>query len=115
MPAKPLLVLQVKPVFRLLAQSRSIIITTTRKGITIDSTLCTTPRASITNISDTSGTMTTFSTDGTAAIANGITVSTTCAEENPDVPETLDAVYVYALIFVASSAIFVYRRHLAKR
>lgn len=35
--------------------------------------------------------------------------------KTPDTPETIDAVYVYVAILVASSAIFAYRRHLAKR
>ncbi|MBR6532462.1 hypothetical protein IKT64_01690 [Candidatus Saccharibacteria bacterium] len=35
--------------------------------------------------------------------------------KSPDTPETLDAIYVYVAILVASSAIFAYRRYLAKR
>lgn len=35
--------------------------------------------------------------------------------KTPDTPETLDAIYVYVAILVASSAIFAYRRYLAKR
>ncbi|MDO4759992.1 MAG: hypothetical protein Q4A33_01670 [Candidatus Saccharibacteria bacterium] len=38
-----------------------------------------------------------------------------CKDSNPDSPETIDIVYVYAAVLVASSAIFAYRRHLAKR
>ncbi|MBR6965023.1 hypothetical protein IKH83_01775 [Candidatus Saccharibacteria bacterium] len=35
--------------------------------------------------------------------------------KTPGTPDTLDAVYIYVAIFVASSAIFAYRRYLAKR
>ncbi len=88
--------------------------TTSTKGIVLANSLCTNPVASIINLSEASGTTTTFSTNGTTA-ATGLATTTTCTEENPAVPETLDAVYIYAIIFVASSAIFIYRRHLAKR
>lgn len=89
--------------------------TTTTKGITLASALCTTPFTSIINIDGASGTTTAFSIDGNSAAAGGFSTTTTCTEENPEVPDTLDAVYIYAIILVVSSAIFIYRRHLAKR
>ena len=50
-------------------------------------------------------------------IAGPISLSSTYCSggKTPSTPETIDAVYVYVAILVASSAIFAYRRYLAKR
>ena len=44
-----------------------------------------------------------------------IAASNCDGSKTPGTPDTLDAVYIYVAIFVASSAIFAYRRYLAKR
>ena len=47
---------------------------------------------------------------------SNITISSSnCSSDaNPEIPETLDMIYVYVAIFMVSSAIFAYRRYLAK-
>lgn len=61
----------------------------------------------------------TSSTGGTAIYSvNGpvnIAAANCDGSKTPGTPDTLDAVYIYVAIFVASSAIFAYRRYLAKR
>lgn len=44
-----------------------------------------------------------------------LSASNCTSDKSPNTPETIDAVYIYVAVLVASSAIFAYRRHLAKR
>lgn len=93
----------------------------TEKGISLGNSICSNPKAEISNIngSGTAKVTTTFTT--TAApkgITNGIELSAAaCSGKTADVenPDTVDMVYVYAALLVASSAILGYRHYIAKR
>ena len=78
--------------------------------------------AKIININNTGKTATTttvFSTDNTTGVTKGVKISSALCEDkgtNDKVnPDTADGIYFYVAALVASSAILVYRRHLAKR
>ena len=92
----------------------------TEKGIILGSKICSNPAAEITNkagAGSTRAVTTTFtSTAAPDGITNGIKLSAAaCSANGVDNPDTLDMIYVYAAILVASSAILGYRRYIAKR
>lgn len=91
----------------------------TTKGIVLNSSICVSPSAEIKNIKSGSLTVSTFTANGTSKLNNFSLSSSNCAAsgnggtvENPD---TIDTVYIYVAILVASSAILLYRRHIVKR
>lgn len=100
--------------------------TATAKGIELTK-VCASPAASIINIAGTGTikTSTVFSADGSKAITGGLKIASSyCTEagksssttkDDTKNPDTLDAIYYYVAALVASSAILIYRRHLAKR
>ena len=101
---------------------------TEEKGIELGKNLCTAPAAEVENVAasttNKSNISTTFTTSSfKSGISNGIKISSEgCSskivdEDGNEVenPETLDMIYVYAAILVASSAILGYRRYIAKR
>ena len=100
----------------------------TVKGIELTK-VCASPNASIINVEGTGSikTSSVFSTDGKTAISNGLKISgSNCTStvstdnnnknsNNEKNPNTADNVVFYVAALVASSAILIYRRHLAKR
>ena len=100
----------------------------TVKGIELNK-VCASPNASIINVEGTGSikTSSVFSTDGKTAISNGLKISgSNCTStvstdnnnknsNNEKNPNTADNVVFYVAALVASSAILIYRRHLAKR
>ena len=95
----------------------------TEKGIVLGNKICASPAAEVSNVTGTGSskaTTTTFTTSElTSGVTDGIKLSAAACsatgEEGVDNPDTLDAIYVYAAILVASSAILGYRRYIAKR
>ena len=94
----------------------------TDKGIVLGSKICAFPAAEVENVAGTGtskATTTTFTTSTlTSGITDGIKLSAaacSATEDGVENPDTLDMVYVYAAILVASSAILGYRRYIAKR
>ena len=100
----------------------------TVKGIELNK-VCTNPTTTIINVEGTGSvkTSTVFSANGTTAITGGLKISSAnCASTVPTDnskktdnteknPNTADNIALYAVALVASSAILIYRRHLAKR
>ena len=80
-------------------------------GIKLGSKLC--AKSGNTDIKTT--TSSSFSAVYTLSGPTSLSASNCKNSKTPDTPETLDAIYVYVAILVASSAIFAYRRYLAKR
>ncbi len=93
----------------------------TEAGIVLGSKICASPAAEVKNIAGTGSskaTTTTFTTSElTTGIDSGIKLSAEAcsADGNVKNPDTLDMIYVYAAILVASSAILGYRHFIAKR
>ena len=78
----------------------------TKGGIIFNEKLC-----AVSVSKDTVGQATTYTIAGPSTIKAGNCKN----DKSPSSPDTFDAVYLYVALFVASSAIFAYRRHLAKR
>lgn len=93
------------------------------KGIALGDKICANPAAVISNINGTGAekVSTVFTNDANKnGITSGLSLSAEACEEvasgeSIENPNTLDMVYVYAAILVASSAMLGYRRYIAKR
>jgi hypothetical protein len=95
---------------------------TTTKGIELNKVCANAQIINVEQTGKTASTTTLFSSDGKAGVTNGVKISsalcTTPADdkkEDKTNPDTADSIYFYVAALVASSAILVYRRHLAKR
>ena len=97
----------------------------TQKGIELNKVCADADIINISNTGKTASTTTVFSTDGKAGVIRGVKISSAlCSsdkkeekktDDDKENPDTADSIYFYVAALVASSAILVYRRHLAKR
>lgn len=93
-----------------------------QKGIELNKVCANADIINLAGTGKTATTTTVFSSDGKTGVTNGVKVSTAlCSDTKEDSksgkenPDTADNIYFYVAALVASSAILVYRRHLAKR
>lgn len=100
----------------------------TQKGIELNKVCADADIINISGTGKTASTTTVFSTDGKAGVLRGVKISSAICPseketekkeeqktEDKENPDTADSIYFYVAALVASSAILVYRRHLAKR
>ncbi|MBR5027318.1 hypothetical protein IKX64_01870 [Candidatus Saccharibacteria bacterium] len=95
----------------------------TVKGIELNKVCANAKIINIDGTGKTASTTTVFSSDEKTGVTNGVKISSALCETSKDEekkeekknPDTADSIYFYVAALVASSAIFVYRRHLAKR
>ncbi len=92
----------------------------TQKGIELNKVCADAEIINITEAGKAATMSTVFSTDGKTGVTKGVKISSAlCNEtkksENKENPDTADNIALYVVALVASSAILIYRRHLAKR